>query len=334
MCGRQLELLVRDHSYNAQRAATLYTGMEPKILGLEAVLGTGMTAAVMPRAAEDRVLVSPIAWEVGLLQGDAAILQPGPTYEVSSANAVAWAIDEYKVKPGETVGVIVFEGAIGDNYKHGIDIAAKKAGVKVVEQRIKPTDTDFTGPVTAMKNANAKVVLFGSTASQVSAILSTATSLGYDPQQWVSGSTGSFNTSLLNGPAKQTLEAKVAFAAPGAVWSDNTPAVRTIREAYLKERPDVPAGFGVVLGYGQAQAYAQVIESSCGNLTRQAIIDKFRTLSKVDTGGLILTLDFTRGTGKSETLMGYMVRPDSSVQGGLKRITPDFTSPAVAEGGL
>ena len=334
VCGRQLSLLVGDHGYNAQRAATLYTQMEPKILGLEAVLGTGMTSAILPRAVQDHVLLSPIAWNGLLLQSDAAVLQPGPTYVVSSANAVAWAIEQYKVKPGETVGMIVFKGDIGNDYKHGIDIAASKAGVKVVAQYIAPTDTDFTGPVTALKNANAKVVLLGTTASQFSTILSTATSLGYDPLQWVSGSTGSFTPSLLNGPAKQTLETKVAFATPGAVWGEDTPAVQAVHEAYQKLRPNVTPGFGMVLGYGQAQAYVQVIASTCKNLTRQAIIDKFRSLHTLDTGGLVLTLDLTRGAGKSQTLQGYMVRPDSSVPGGLKRITPNFTSPAVAASGL
>ncbi|HEY5841023.1 MAG TPA: ABC transporter substrate-binding protein [Mycobacterium sp.] len=331
VCGRKIELDIQDHGYNAQKAATLYTESSPKVLGYEAIIGSPMATAVLPSVEKDNIVMSPLTFEVSLLQTDAAVFEPGPTYEVSAANATAWAIEQNKLQPGDKIGMIVFEGAFGDNAEHGVDIAATNAGVEVVKTRIKPADTDFTGPVTTMRSEGAKIVVLGTGASQMSAILSTASSLGYDPQQWLQPNTGSFNAGLLDGPAAQTLLDKVVFASPGAVWSEtDIPAVKELHTAYEAQKPDVAPGAGVVIGYAQAQAYTEIISKSCDNLTRAGLVEQFRATTALDTGGLLLPLDFTRGDGqKSPTLATNIVKPDKAAEGGLVLVEENYTSEAV-----
>jgi ABC-type branched-subunit amino acid transport system substrate-binding protein len=336
VCGRQIKLEVKDHGYNAQKAATLYTEMAPKVLGLEGSVGSGVTGAILPQAAKDNMLVSPMGFEVGLLQTQAPVLMASPTFEVLAANVVSWAIQKNNLKAGDTVGSIVAEGTFGDNSEHGTDVAAKAAGLQVAKTRIKFTDTDFTAPITAMRNAGAKVVIIGGSAAQHAAIMSTASSLGYDPLQWVTSNTGSFNPSLLDGPAGKIMQDKFVMASSGAVWSQtDVPGVKDLHQAFAAQKPQVTPGAGVVFGYGQAQAFTDIVAKSCADLTRAGLVKAFRATKSLDTGGVLLPLDFTRGDGKkSPSLATSIVKPDKAADGGLKLVEAAYTSDAVKGSGL
>jgi ABC-type branched-subunit amino acid transport system substrate-binding protein len=277
------------------------------------------------------MLLSPLGFNTELLQTDSAVLMPGPTYVVTTANVLGYAIEQDKLQPGDTIGSIVFEGSFGDDSEKGTDVAAKAAGLKVAKTRIKPSDTDFVGPIAIMRQAGAKIVVIGSSPTQLSAMLSTANAQGYNPAHWVTGNTGSFNPALLTGPAAQLMQDKLLMASGAAVWSmTDVPGVKDLHAAFEAEKPKVEPGAAVVLAYGQARVFAEIIESTCDDLTREGLVKAFRAMRALDTEGLILPLDFTRGGGKkSPALAIHIVRPDKAADGGLKLVEAAYTSEAV-----
>ena len=62
VCGRTVELLTKDHSYNVQNAVSLYTSMQPQVLAFQELLGSPMTAALLNSIASDTVITQPASW--------------------------------------------------------------------------------------------------------------------------------------------------------------------------------------------------------------------------------------------------------------------------------
>ena len=75
----------------------------------------------------------------------------GTTYDIEAINAVDFLMKEHGVKSGDTIGHLYFEGDYGENALKGSKYAAGKHGLKIVEQKITPADTDMTGQVAAFQ---------------------------------------------------------------------------------------------------------------------------------------------------------------------------------------
>jgi ABC-type branched-subunit amino acid transport system substrate-binding protein len=335
VCDRDLALEVRDHGYDAQKAATGYREISSKVFGMESILGDGMASALLPQLEKDNQLTSVITWEEKLLDSDAALFLPGSTYAVAAANATSWGIDKFKVQDGDTIGLVVLGGALGDGVIKGTKLAADDAGVKLKSMAIKPTDTDFTAAVTQLKNAGAKLVMLGTTPSQLATLLSTASAQGLDAT-WLGISPGMFNGALLDGPAAKPLQSDFYMVASTAVWSDESGAAAEVRKTFDAKAAGVPEGFGVMLGYAQFDAYAQILEQACakGELTRESAAKVFHATSSLDTDGMIVPLDLGAERGKSQSRENFMIQPDASVEGNLKRVTDNFTAPVVKDSDL
>lgn len=333
-CGRQLELRVEDHGYDVQKAQTLYEEMASEVLGFPGVLGTDMTRQVIPGLERDDMVFTSFAWDESLLESD-NVYMLGGTYEVAAANMTAWAIEEFGLSEGDTVGILTFQAAFGETTAQGARLAAEAAGMNVEEHRIQFTDTDFTGPITAFKEKDAKVIAVTGTASQLAAMLSTSEAHGLEAE-WLAPVPGLFNQALLDGPARDMLETHFYSASMFAMWDADIPAAEVIRENYDPEATGVAPGFGVVLGYAATLAYAEILEQACeaGDITRQGVLEVFQSMDALDADGLLVPLDLTRPSGKSQSLTNFIVRPDSSVEGGLTRFTDDFVSDVVGASDL
>uniref|UniRef100_UPI0004C565DC ABC transporter substrate-binding protein n=1 Tax=Streptomyces sp. NRRL WC-3725 TaxID=1463933 RepID=UPI0004C565DC len=84
ICDRKIELTVRDHGYDPQKAIAGYTELEPKVLGFAQFIGSPFVAAVEQRiAGKDKGLVLPQAWSANLL-GSPYIRVVGATYDVET----------------------------------------------------------------------------------------------------------------------------------------------------------------------------------------------------------------------------------------------------------
>ena len=63
-------------------------------------------------------------------------------------------------------------------------------------------------------------------------------------------------------------------------------------KAYQAAYPDVTPSLGVLVGTGMATLMNQVLDEACdnGDLTREGVLDGFKDLKDVDTGGLVVPI--------------------------------------------
>jgi hypothetical protein len=134
VCGRKIELVVRDHGYDVQKAVTAYDEVTPDVLGHLNIYGSAVTTALREKVAADDVLVSLTAFAPNLL-GDPHVIVVGSTYDVQAVNSVDWLMRQGMLKSGDTLGHIYLQGEIGENSFKGSTFATAQRGVKLVGQQ-------------------------------------------------------------------------------------------------------------------------------------------------------------------------------------------------------
>jgi hypothetical protein len=88
----------------------------------------------------------------------------------------------------------------------------------------------------------------------------------------------------------------------------------------------------VLYGYAQGELMAQILETACANgaLTRDGLLAAFQSLSDVDTEGLVAPMDFS-SPGQPSAREVLILKPDSTVDGGLTVVEDLFASPLAAD---
>jgi ABC-type branched-subunit amino acid transport system substrate-binding protein len=328
VCDRDIELLVRDHKYNPQDAVTIYREMEPKIFAMTAILGSGPVLQVAPRLEQDDMVTSTYAWDGQILEASPNVFLPGATYDVDTANIMDWAVEKFGLKKGDTIALVRYDG-IFEGVKNAMEDVADEYGLKFVEQTVQPTDSDFTAPANTFKQAGAKVVGVALSVAHTGSFVSTATSLGFEPQ-YFSPSPGNFEKTLLKGAAKDVFEHNYWWGTSYAGWDEDVEGADAVHKAFDKYGEGDPS-YAITLGYAQGEVFGKLISETCdsGDLTRERLVETFQNTKSMSTGGLMVDLDFTRGQGKSQSLETGLWQPDSSEPTGFRVVEPYFTRPLV-----
>ena len=152
VCNRQVKLVVRDHGYDPQKAVTLYQDLSPNVAALQQLLGSPITAALLPSLERDSMYSGLAAWPPALLKSK-VIEITGATYDLEAINGIDWLMKNKGLKEGDKIGDLYFEGDYGEGGLKGVKYAASKHNLTVVEQKIKATDLDMSGQVAAFKRA-------------------------------------------------------------------------------------------------------------------------------------------------------------------------------------
>jgi len=231
------------------------------------------------------------------------------------------------LKAGDTIGDLYFEGDYGEGGLKGVKYAAQKHGLKVVEQKIKATDTDMTGQVSAFKSAGVKALWVTTGPKQLASLAGVAASVGLNVP--IGTNNPAFSPLLLQTPVAKSLEANVTSFGSTAPISLDKPAVKATAAAYRKDYPNGTPQAAVVAGWAEAEVMNQVLQKACANkdLTRQGVVSALHSLSSVDTGGLIAApLDYTK-VGQPSTKAVYVVGVDHKALGGQKVLAGPYVSP-------
>lgn len=320
ICGRTVELTVRDHGYDPQKAVAAYTELEPKVLGFSQFIGSPFVAAVKGRIdGQDKGLVLPQAWSASLL-GSPYIRVVGATYDIETINAVDYLLSQKRVAKGDKIGHVYFEGDYGENALKGAKYAAQQAGLTIVEQKIKPTDNDMSAQVSALKKAGVKAVLISAGPRQAASLVGVAAAGGF--KVTMIGNNSAFAPQLLGTPAAPALTKDYYVAAStlpiGAPDAGPAKLAKEYKAAYPKDGLDN----GVVAGYTAASVYGEVLKKACADkdLTRAGIDKALLTLTSYDSG-FGITHDFSDPAAPS-TRQSLIMKPDSKVPGGLKVVQP------------
>lgn len=322
VCARQIELVVKDHAYNVQKAVNLYAETEPDVLGYVQMLGSPITTALGPEIESSKTLVVASAWSSSLLQNPYMIV-PGTTYDVETLNGVEWLADEIGLEEGDVIGHIYFEGSYGEDALQGSRYAAEQLGLEVEGIKIKPTDADLTAQVTTLKSRGAKAIVLSVGPRQTASVAGVAASLGYDVP--LLGNTPAFDPSLMETPAAAALEDNLSVLSSYAPYAADAPTPTEIAAAMPGAFPDTAPNGSVGFGYLTALIFVEVLEQACanGDLTREGVAAAFRQLDNVDTGGLSPTLSYTDTTA-APTRQTYVQKVDGTVPGALATVHGPF----------
>ncbi|MEV0091094.1 ABC transporter substrate-binding protein [Streptomyces sp. NPDC050738] len=316
ICNRKIELTVRDHGYDPQKAVAAYTELEPKVLGYVQFIGSPFVAAVKQRIdGQDKGLVLPQAWSASLL-GSPYIRVLGATYDVETINAVDYLLTQKKIAKGDKIGHVYFEGDYGENALAGSKYAAEQAGLTVVEQKIKPTDNDMSAQVAALKQAGVKAIVLSAGPRQAASLVGVAAAVKFNVP--IIGNNSAFAPQLLKTAAGPALANNYYIAASTLPIGSTEPAPTKLAKEYAAAYPKDGLDNGVVAGWSAASVYGEVLKKACAdkNLTREGIDKALLTIKDYDNGfGMAHDLSDPKSPSTRESVI---MKPDLQVPGGLK----------------
>ncbi|MFF0461816.1 ABC transporter substrate-binding protein [Streptomyces mexicanus] len=328
ICHRKIEIVVKDHGYDVQKAVTAYADISSDVVALPQVIGSPVVAALLDDIQRDRMLTFPQAWAASLLGKD-AVQVLGTTYDLDMIAAVDFLTRTGKVAEGDTVGHVYFEGDYGDNALEGSRWAAGKAGLKVVGQKIKATDTDLSAQVSALRKAGVKAVLISAGPAQTASLAGVAASRGLRVP--IVSSAPGYAPQLMKTPAAAALEAMVHVVSAAPAVSSDLPGVERMVASYTKKYPGSPVDSGVLSGYNAALVLGADLKKACeqGGLTREDVVKAHRSRKNADTG-LGTPQDFT-DVSRPAARSTYVLKPDRRAVGGLVNVEQAHEAPGVEE---
>ncbi|MGX1880668.1 ABC transporter substrate-binding protein [Streptomyces sp. NPDC055287] len=316
ICGREIELVVRDHGYDPQKAVSGYTELSPQVLGFAQFIGSPFVGAVKQRIdGQDKGLVIPQAWSASLL-GSPYIRVIGNTYDVETINAIDFLTKDKGVKKGDKIGHVYFEGDYGENALAGAEYAAGKAGLTVVEQKIKPTDNDMTAQVAALKKADVKAVVISAGPRQAASFVGVAAAVKL--QVPIIGNNSAFSPQLLATQAGPALMKSYYVASPTDPIGTDSPAAEKLVADYKAAYPSDALDNGVVAGWTAASVFGEALKKACTakDLTREGVDKALLTINAYDSG-FGTTHDFTDPKAPSSR-QTVILKPDKKATGGMK----------------
>ncbi|WP_433405607.1 ABC transporter substrate-binding protein [Streptomyces sp. CA-146814] len=326
ICDRKIELTVRDHGYDPQKAIAGYTELEPKVLGFAQFIGSPFVAAVEQRIdGKDKGLVLPQAWSANLL-GSPYIRVVGATYDVETINLIDHLLKEKRIAEGDKIGHVYFEGDYGENALTGSKHAAKEAGLTVVEQKIKPTDNDMTAQVAALKQAGVKAVVVSAGPRQAASLVGVAAATGFNVP--VVGNNSAYAPQLLKTQAGPALLKDYYIASSTLPIGDPGDGPSLLAKEYAAQYPNDVLDNGVVAGWTAASIFGEALDKACDDkdLTREGVDKALLTIKGYGTE-FGVTHDFSDPAAPS-TRESVIMKPDATVPGGLKVISPASVSEA------
>ena len=312
---------VKDHGYDTQKGIQLYSSIHNDVLAIEQTIGSPINTGLLPQFEADQMVNIPAAWAQSLTESP-EIAVVGATYEVEMINVLDYLLKEGKIKEGDKIGHIYFEGEYGEGGLAGSKYFAEQHGMTVVEQQIQSTDTDMTAPVTKLKSEGVKAIALTVAPGQTASVAGVAASQKLDVP--IAGNNPVFAPALLDGPAGPALKKNLYVASPVAPF-DKLP---DLLKKYQAAHPGDPT-LGVVWGTAAADVMRQILDKACedGDLTPEGVSKAKGELGTVDTGGMAVPLKFE--TGKSPSDASYIFRA-ADVPGGAKAVSDKYVGDDVA----
>ncbi|MET8164403.1 ABC transporter substrate-binding protein [Streptomyces sp. NPDC005329] len=328
ICDRKVEIVVKDHGYDVQKAVAAYADLAPDVVALPQVIGSPVVAALLDDIESDHLLTFPQAWAASLLGKDSVQVM-GTTYDVDMLAAVDFLTRSKGLAKGDSIGHVYFEGDYGANALEGSTWAAEQAGLKIVPQKIKATDTDLTAQVSALSKAGVKAVLISAGPAQTASLVGVAASRGLKVP--VVSSAPGFAPQLLKTPAAPALLGLLNVVSAAPAVSSDLPGVQKMVTAYGKKYPASPVDSGVLSGYNAAQLLGADLKKACaaGSLAREDVVKAHRAQKNVDTG-LGSPQDFS-DVSRPAALSTYVLKPDAKAVGGLVGVEEAHQAPGVTE---
>ncbi len=268
--GRKLKVIIEDQGYQVPKAVQACNKLinRDKVFAFVAPLGTPMNNACFKEQ-----------FSVGVpnlfpLSAARSMYEP---YERLKFYGAASYVDqirsgiEYfvKQKGKKAVCVMYQDTDFGKEILEGAELQTKKLGIKIVESAAhKPTDQDFTAPITKLRNAGCDLIAMGTIVRDSIVPYTTARKAGWNDVTFL-GSAAVYD--LVVGAA-QGMDGFYGMGLTEMPYVDsNVASVKKFVEDY-KKKFNVDPNIGAVYGYVAADLTVQGLKNAGKDLTLDSFI--------------------------------------------------------------
>ncbi|WP_141004994.1 ABC transporter substrate-binding protein [Nocardioides humi] len=328
-CGRQVELVTRDHGYDPQRAIALAGELNDSVLAYQISVGSPTSMAIRAELEENEIMAIAMSWSPDLGESPSLVV-PGTYFGAEMVDALDYLIEEGRVAAGDKVGHIYFQGDFGEPALEGLTYAGEQNDIAVEAVQIDPSITDLTAQVAELRKKGVSAIFLNAAPPQLASVAGLSEAQGLDVP--IVASMGGYAPQLLDTNIAATLEERVLVVGSVTAYGADEPAAVAVRDLYAKSGSKVPPSQMVVLGYAISAVMDAAMEKACADseLSRDSLWKVFHGDFQIDTQGATVPLDYST-PGVSPSSQVIVLRPDKSVPGGLEVVEKDYAGPTVAK---
>jgi branched-chain amino acid transport system substrate-binding protein len=268
--GRKLKVIVEDQGYQVPKAVQACNKLinRDKVFAFVGPLGTPMNnACFKDQFAAGVPNLFPLSAARSMYEPYERLKFYGAASYVDQIRA---GVDYFvKTKGKKAICVMYQDTDFGKEILEGAEIQAKKLGIKVVATAAhKPTDTDFTAPITKLRSAGCDLILMGTIVRDSIVPYTTARKAGWNDVTFL-GSAAVYD--LVVGKA-QGMEGFYGMGLTEMPYVDSHVAsVKTFVEKY-KKKFNIEPNIGAVYGYVAADLTVQGLKNAGKDLTLDSFI--------------------------------------------------------------
>jgi branched-chain amino acid transport system substrate-binding protein len=268
--GRKIKLIVEDHAYQVPKAVQACNKLinRDNVFAFVAPLGTPMNnACFKDQLAANVPNLFPLSAARSMYEPFERLKFYGAaSYVDQMRSAVQYFVKE---KGKKAICVMYQDTDFGKEILIGAEIQAKQLGIKVVEAAAhKPTDQDFTAPISKLKAAGCDLILMGTIVRDSIVPYNTARKMGWTNVDFV-GSAAVYD--LVVGAA-QGMDGFYGMGLTEMPYGDSpVESVKKFVAAY-KAKYNIDPNIGAVYGYVAADLTTVGLKNAGANLTLDSLI--------------------------------------------------------------
>lgn len=317
ICGRKVELIVRDHAFDTEKGKKEYLSLEPEVLGFVQLVGAQIAESIEDDMLHQQILVAPTSWKSALLDNP-YMMVVGATYKVDVMNGIEHLMREGLLSRGDMVGHLHIsdEAEYGDDALAGSSFAVAQLGLNLTKASLKNADPDMSPGMAALKQAGVKAVVLSTNPRQTASAVAAAAQLGLTVPIIINNP--GFAPELLQGQLATVMERQVFVLSSVAPFDSAIAGPRQVAAAYRSTYPQGVPSMAVNYGYLVGLSFGSVLQRACEHkdFSREGVLKAFREVESVESGGMSSPLRFSI-TGRPSATRTFVLRPDSTVSGGL-----------------
>ncbi len=326
ICGRKVELIVRDHAFDLEKGKKEYLALEPEVLGFVQLVGAQITQLIEDDILHQQVLTAPTSWNSALLDNP-YMMVVGATYKVDVMNGIEYLMRQGLLSRGDTVGHLHIgdEKEYGDDALAGSSFAVKQLGLNLEKATLREADPDMSPGIAALKQAGVKALILSTNPRQTASAVAAAAQLGLAVPIIINNP--GFAPELLQGQLAPVMERQVFVLSSVAPFDAAIAGPRQVAAAYRSAFPKGSPSMAVNYGYLVGLSFGSVLRRACEHkdFSREGVLKAFREVESVESGGMSVPLRFSI-TGRPSATQTFVLRPDSKVPGGLTIVEKQFES--------
>ncbi len=263
--GRKIKFIIEDAAYQVPKAVQACNKLinRDKVFAFIVAIGTPMNNACF----KDQLAANvPSLFPITAARSMYEPLHPLKFQANASYVDQVRAGVEYMVKQkGKKAICSMYQDTdFGKEVHEGVVIQTQKLGLKILETTThKPTDQDFTAPITKLRQANCDLVVMGTIVRDSIVPYATARKMGWNEVEFL-GSSATYDVAVAAAPGTDGLYTMGLAAMPYA--DSENPAMRTFVAQY-KEKFKIDPNIGAVYGYNAADLTVAALDKAGPNLT-------------------------------------------------------------------